>query len=339
MRGSQCKRHEYPLMSIPLSSIRTLDTLATPGGVFKLLAVDHRGSMRRVLAPEDPDGVAVADVQRAKEEIVGELSPYASGVMANPGFAAACVYSGALSGSASLIVTSESDGYTAVARGEPARLIDGWALDRARELGAAAVKILVQQPIGSPELRRLDREFVLEVSVACRELDLCLVLEVLVPDGHAGRVGVWRDALVGAACDLSPHCDLYKTSFPGIGEDPEQGRGACAQISAEAAVPWVVLSGGAPPERFAQQLEIACQEGASGFLAGRSVWADAVAVAPANRRMQLRQVAAVRLRRYGSIVDRFARPWRERFASLLGPESAPSDLCLTGTDVAAVDSR
>ncbi len=32
-------------MGIPLSSIRALDSLAGAGGVFKLLAADHRGSL------------------------------------------------------------------------------------------------------------------------------------------------------------------------------------------------------------------------------------------------------------------------------------------------------
>ncbi len=244
--------------------------------------------------------------------------------MLNPTPAADCVASGSLAGSAALIVTSESDGYEAVSRGEAAKLIDGWRLDRARELGATAIKILVQQPLGSAELRRLDRDFVLGVHSTCRELDLCIVLEVLVPDGDSGRGADWSDALVRAAAELSPYCDLYKTSFPELGDDPERGREACARLTAESAAPWVVLSGGASPGQFERRLEIACREGASGFLAGRSVWGDALAGDKAGRRARLRELAVTRLERYGEIADRAARPWRVQCAEELGHDLVPA---------------
>jgi len=40
--------------------------------------------------------------------------------------------------------------------------------------------------------------------------------------------------------------------------------------------PWAILSGGEPIDIFTSQVKIAGRCGCSGFMAGRSVWADAV---------------------------------------------------------------
>ncbi len=37
--------------------VRRLTEVLTTGGVFNILAVDHRDSMRAALMPDDPDGV------------------------------------------------------------------------------------------------------------------------------------------------------------------------------------------------------------------------------------------------------------------------------------------
>jgi tagatose 1,6-diphosphate aldolase len=51
---------------------------------------------------------------------------------------------------------------------------------------------------------------------------------------------------------------------------------AIGAICREAGVPWVLLSGGASTERFERVLDYAYAAGASGFLAGRTIWLDAI---------------------------------------------------------------
>src|SRR4029078_4586491 len=54
-------------------------------------------------------------------------------------------------------------------------------------------------------------------------------------------------------------------------------------LDAASQVPWVLLSGGVDDATFEAQVEVACRAGASGVLAGRSVWEGAAsAVAPAG---------------------------------------------------------
>jgi len=73
--------------------------------------------------------------------------------------------------------------------------------------------------------------------------------------------------------------DLLKVEFPGYVDTAEGRRSAaaaCAELAAAVPVPWVLLSAGVGYPDFRTQLEIACRAGASGYLAGRSVWRDAV---------------------------------------------------------------
>ena len=51
---------------------------------------------------------------------------------------------------------------------------------------------------------------------------------------------------------------------------------AIGEICRERNIPWVLLSGGAAPEKFERVLEFAYAAGAGGFLAGRTIWLDAV---------------------------------------------------------------
>jgi tagatose 1,6-diphosphate aldolase len=51
---------------------------------------------------------------------------------------------------------------------------------------------------------------------------------------------------------------------------------AIGEICRENGIPWVLLSGGAAHNKFERVLEYAYTAGAGGFLAGRTIWLDAV---------------------------------------------------------------
>ena len=88
--------------------------------------------------------------------------------------------------------------------------------------------------------------------------------------------------------------------YKGQGSE-DQIRRACAQITEAVSSPWVVLSSGVPAELFPRSVELACGEGASGFLAGRAVWASVIGSDDVER--DLHEVSIPRLQRLGEIVD------------------------------------
>jgi sulfofructosephosphate aldolase len=101
---------------------------------------------------------------------------------------------------------------------------------------------------------------------------------------------------------------VYKAEVPYHGRaDRQTIERRCREISAVLPCPWVVLSQGVDADDFPGAVEAACAGGASGFLAGRAVWADTIGTSDYRAAMETRSVA--RLETLGAIVDRAARPW------------------------------
>ena len=64
-----------------------------------------------------------------------------------------------------------------------------------------------------------------------------------------------------------------------------------------------MLSAGVDHETFIQQVEVAVANGASGAMAGRSLWKDSLAVSPEVREHLLTSRALPRLRELAHVVD------------------------------------
>jgi tagatose-1,6-bisphosphate aldolase len=120
----------------------------------------------------------------------------------------------------------------------------------------------------------------------------------------AGQVR--EDAIIEAARALNDlDIDLLKLEYPGS----PQG---CRRLAGILTRPWAVLSAGVPFDQFNGIIEIAAGEGgASGFIAGRSVWREVVGLTGPHREEFLTTVARPRLERLIAVAERGARPWTE----------------------------
>jgi len=100
--------------------------------------------------------------------------------------------------------------------------------------------------------------------------------------------------------------------FPGYVET-EEGRAealeACKQLDAGVSAPWMLLSAGVGYEAFKTQVEIACRAGASGFMAGRSIWRDAASTHDPKKRESAAKDAVSRLSELASVTRRHGRPF------------------------------
>ena len=96
--------------------------------------------------------------------------------------------------------------------------------------------------------------------------------------------------------------DLYKVEMPLYGKGPQQELLSASQrLNDHINMPWVILSSGVDEKLFPRAVRVAMTAGASGFLAGRAVWASVVGL-PDNELM-LRDVCAPKLQQLGDIVD------------------------------------
>jgi tagatose 1,6-diphosphate aldolase len=117
--------------------------------------------------------------------------------------------------------------------------------------------------------------------------------------------------------------DVLKLEFPidaAFNPDHAQWKAECEAISAVCQVPWVLLSAGVDFETFEQQTRVACEAGASGWLAGRAIWKESVAMTREQRRDFLAGPAIERAERLAEIASRTARSWTDFYTTAPVPE-------------------
>ena len=250
-----------------------LDRVATETGLFTVLAIDHVGSFAQTVLPHDPGSMTAADISAAKEPIIAALGPISGAVLIDPGYLVAMESSGRGHPEGLGLILGIEDGDYADVRTSP-RLLPGWNVERAAELGADAVKISVYyDPDGDMSA---GERFVTEVVGQCRAAGLPLFCEPLAlyedPGDRTRAVleGVRRLGPLGA--------EVLKLQFPVMPEAghhaPEEWAEASAEVDRLSPVPWVILSEGSDFALFRDQVRVACAAGASGFLGGRAIWRE-----------------------------------------------------------------
>ncbi len=289
-------------MTTTTSATPDLSVLARPSGGFAMLAIDQREAMRAMFAAHQSGPVTDEQITEFKLAAARILSPAASAVLVDRQFGLDCVIDeGVIDPAAGLIAAA--DHFTAgadelVATVEIDEAVDP---DHYRERGVVALKLLViYRPDGDPRRRvALVQEFV----ERCHAAGLVSIIEPVSRKPLDGRDWNWDAGVLAAAEELgSLGADLYKAEMPMRGQgDPDEMRRRCAALTDTIGSPWVILSSGVPPELFPAAVEIACQQGASGFLAGRAVWASVIGSQDVER--DLRTVSIPRLQRLAEIVD------------------------------------
>lgn len=299
-----------------------LSALTRPSGAFAMVAVDQREALRLMFAGGAralPDGSVPEEVRESVPDSVltdfkitatRELSPYASGVLVDKQFAFdAVVRAGVVAPTCGLIAAADR---FVPGSGEVVTdsVIDtDITADAVREQGAVAMKLLVVWRPDEDPARRID--MVERFVDRCADGGLVSIIEPVsrAPRG-AGRWDeqAWNDGVLAAARELGGlGADLYKGEVPRHGVGPEDDiRRDCATLTEAVRSPWVVLSSGVPADAFPRAVQLACEQGASGFLAGRAVWRDCVGAEDLTA--ALRTDAVRRLRELGDLVDACAHP-------------------------------
>lgn len=306
-------------MSLSIGKIRGLQRCAAPNGTFTILALDHRGNLKRAINPQDPDSVSYQEMVAFKQLLTTTLSPGADGMLLDPVYGAAQVIAGgALHPNTGLVVVVEKTGYTGNPTERETQILPGWGVDKIARMGAEAVKLLVYYHPRAANAAAQEA-IVQQVAADCARFDLALFLEPLSYPLEAGVKKLpsaeKRWVVVETARRLTPlGVDVLKAEFPlEITEEPDEAvwAQACRELSQASVVPWVLLSAGVSFEDFNRQTRVACQQGASGVLAGRAVWKEAVGLQGDERRTFLVTTAADRLSQLAALVRQEARPWTD----------------------------
>jgi tagatose-1,6-bisphosphate aldolase len=302
-------------MTTETKNRKTLADIASADGVFAIIAMDQRNTLRRMFAAVDIDATE-DDLRTAKADVARALTPAASGMLLDPTFGVPAVTeSQALAPSCGLLVAAEPssrDSYN----GEPRTRRDPELNARwVSEQGGDALKFLVQlradrsvgKP-GEPDLAAEVLDVCQQIVTDCASAGLPSVIENLIYalPGEQLSDKAREDAIINAAAALDEvDIDLLKLEYPG---SPD----GCRRLAAVLHRPWAVLSAGVPFEQFSDVLKIAFDEGgASGFIAGRSVWREALPLKGVERQRFLDNIARPRLDDLMAVASQRARPWTE----------------------------
>jgi tagatose-1,6-bisphosphate aldolase len=254
------------------------------------------------------------DLVQSKTDVARALTPLASGILFDPTYGVPAVTgNGALAETCGLLVASEpavrgKHGVEPITHRDP-NLDARWVLDQGGDANKFFAQLRADRPApapGEPDLVELCLRAVRDVVADCAAIGVPSVIENLVyPFEGEDFTGKRReDAVIEAARALNETgCDLLKLEYPG---SPE----GCRRLAEVIDRPWAVLSAGVPFDEFTKVMQIAFDEGgASGFIAGRSVWRESLPLQGEDRQRFLSEVARPRLERLVAVASQRARPW------------------------------
>ncbi|MGB2962523.1 MAG: tagatose 1,6-diphosphate aldolase [Anaerolineales bacterium] len=306
---------------------RGLTSTSTEQNVFSILAFDHRQSFVKMVNPGSKDPASYQEVVSAKLDVIKTLAPVASGVLLDPLYGAfQAIARNELPAKTGLLVAVEKTGYSGKSTARSSTLLPDWGVPQIKKMGGDAVKLLIYYHPEGGELTEKQDQLTTLVAQQCRDHDIAFFLEAVSysidPNQNKNSIEFAKDRpsliarLVRRLSSLEP--DILKIEFPvdsNHHQDQTFWREACLSISDVSKCPWTVLSAGVDFEVFEDQVKIACQAGASGFIGGRAVWKEGIPLQSAERVKWLRDVAHKRLTELNEIAEKYARPWTDFYPS------------------------
>ena len=339
-------------MELSAGKLWGLRRLSDEQGRFKMVAVDQRPPIKDLVMRARGSSTAdFEDVALVKRLLVEELSTGASAVLLDPHFAYPKAID-AVSPRQGLLLTLEDSVFIETPQGRMSSEIDDWSVEKIKRSGADAVKVLAwYRPDASREVNEHQQQFVASIGAECKRYDIPFLFELLVYSfpGDESHTTSYVEAptkrvehvLESVATFAAPEfgVDVFKLESPlpanevpdPDGDDDDEIRTTQLlfdEVNRLSSVPWVMLSAGASQEAFRRIMKYAYRAGASGFLAGRAIWWDALANFPDIERTKhaLRSDSLPYLASLNALTDASAMPWTEhRVYGTEPPQLEPAD--------------
>ena len=160
---------------ITIGKLRGLQQISSERGTITALALDHRQNLRKA----NPAFISDVELSGFKLDVTSVLASGATAVLLDPEVSAAqAVARRAIPKDVGLVVAIESTGYTGDATARHAQIIPGWSVEKARRMGASAIKLLVYYHPDSPTAGEIE-DFASRIAEDCKRHDLVLMLEPL----------------------------------------------------------------------------------------------------------------------------------------------------------------
>ncbi len=314
--------------------------LSNKNHVIGALAIDQRGSLKKMIAAGNPNVKGDEGIIRFKELISEELTKYSSSILLDPeyGLPAAKLRHE----DCGLLISYEKTGYDATEIGRLPDLLPIWSAKRIKELGADAVKVLLYYDIDEdPAINDIKHAWVERVGSECVAEDIPFFLEIVSYEASDD------DVKSAAYAKVKPHkvndamkvfsdprynVDVLKVEVPvnmnfveGFtkeGVEPVYTREEALRLFKEQSeitdLPFIFLSAGVSAELFQETLRFAKEAGSTfnGVLCGRATWKDSVAVFATEGeeagRAWLANQGRKNIEDLNVVLDETATPWLDR---------------------------
>lgn len=290
-----------------------LASIASDSGVFSIVAMDQRNTLRKMFQAVGIEA-SMQEMMDTKAAAVKALSPYASAFLLDPTIGIPAIAGGELDPQCGLLVAAEPE-KRGKFNGEPITHRDPELnAEWVKKQGGTAMKFLVQLRVdrvndpNGPDIAAEVLRVVKELVEDCRQAGIPSVVENLIYPlpGEELDDDKRGDAIIEAARalnDLRP--DLLKLEYPRSAKNTKK-------LAEVLDVPWAVLSAGVSFDQFEHVLDISFGEGgASGFIAGRSIWKEIVGMEGEQQKDFLKDVSVGRLEKLVARAEKHARPWTE----------------------------
>ena len=268
-------------------------------GAMMVVACDQRGGMRTLLAatPEEQAQISNETLGKTKYDITRFLASQAGCVLVDPICAVpGIIDEGVVPRNTGLLIGLDASGWDTSPEGyRISKMVEGVTARKVRELGATGGKIMIYLRSDTPKANVENLQTLRDVIADFAREDLFLVVEFLTYQLENESKEEYQSKipqLIEEGCQACIDCGskVLKIPYPGT----EQACAAVTDICGD--VPWAVLSAGVDHATFLTQVDISLRNGASGVIAGRSLWKDCISLDRNISKEKLSSVAVSRLR-------------------------------------------
>ncbi len=232
-------------------------------GKYLMLAFDHRGSFKKYVKPEGPESATHQEIIEVKRIIIESLQDQFSGLLIDEQWGLPAY----ISKNKPYLLPLEKSGYIDT-DGERNTELE-YTAKQLRGLGAGGSKLLLYF---NPDASNCNKQ----IAIAKQALEdshqnnLPFFLEIVTYGNEVvGKTRAeWVLRSVEMLLENNVVPDVWKLEYPGDLK-------SCQKITQLVSdTPWILLTRGETFEVFAEQLRMAMQAGAAGFLAGRALWQE-----------------------------------------------------------------
>jgi tagatose 1,6-diphosphate aldolase len=325
------------MVKLQKGKVAFLNKLSNKDGIVAALAIDQRGSLKRMIGAAQGKDATDQELKDFKSLVSEELTKYASAILLDPeyGLPAGKVRDE----SCGLLTSYEKTGYDATEPGRIPDLLPNWSVKRIKENGGDAVKLLVYYDPDEPDaINDVKKAFVERIGSECKAEDIPLFFEIVTydekitdkeayakvkPQKVLDSIKVFTQARYGIdVLKLEVPVDMSRVE--GVGDNApvysaDEAKKYFQEVDKLTTVPYIWLSAGVSTELFQKTLVFAHDAGSkyNGVLCGRATWRDGVAAygkgGEKGAKEWLTTQGKKNVEELNAILAENATPWYEKF--------------------------